>query len=113
MRVKGGPASRRKHKKVLKATKGYRMTRSKLWRSANQAYLHAGDYAFAGRKLRRRDFRKLWIKRINAALTPYELKYSRFIKLLTDKNIKLNRKSLAELALNDPKSFENLIKKVS
>jgi len=113
MRVKGGPASRRKHKKILKATKGYRMTRSKLWRSAHEAYLHAGDYAFAGRKLRRRDFRKLWIKRINAALTPFDIKYSRFIKMLADKNIKLNRKSLAEIALNDPKSFEAVVKKVA
>jgi len=113
MRVKGGPASRRKHKKILKATKGYRMTRSKLWRSAHEAYLHAGNYAFAGRRLRRRDFRKLWITRINAALTPFDIKYSRFIKMLADKRIKLNRKSLAELALNDPKAFESLVKKVS
>jgi large subunit ribosomal protein L20 len=113
MRIKGGPASRRKHKKILKATKGYRMTRSKLWRAAHEAYLHAGDYAFAGRKLRKRDFRKLWIKRINAALTPFDIKYSHFIKALKEKKIDLNRKSLAELALNDPKSFEKLVKKVS
>jgi len=113
MRVKGGPASRNKHKKILKATKGYRMTKSKLWRAAHEAYLHAGNYAFAGRRLRRRDFRKLWITRINAALTPFDIKYSRFIKLLKDKKIDLNHKSLAELALNDPKAFEGLVKKVS
>lgn len=113
MRVKGGPASRNKHKKILKATKGYRMTKSKLWRAAHEAYLHAGNYAFAGRRLRRRDFRKLWITRINAALTPHNIKYSRFIKLLKDNKIELNRKSLAELALNDPKAFEGLVKKVA
>ncbi len=112
MRVKGGPAGRNKERKIMKATKGYRMTRSKLWKSAHEAYLHAGNYAFAGRKLRKRDFRKLWIGRINAALIPFDMKYSRFIKALKDKNITLNRKSLAELALNNPKAFEKIVTKV-
>lgn len=112
MRVKGGPASRNKHKKILRATKGYRMTKSSLWKAAHEAYLHAGNYAFAGRKLRKRDFRKLWIERINAALKPFDVKYSRFIKLLANKNIALNRKSLAELALNDSEAFKAVVEKV-
>ena len=111
-RVKGGPKGRRKHKKILKATKGYRGTRSKLFRPAHEAYLHAGEYAFAGRKLRKRDFRRLWIQKINAALEPFDISYSRFIKKLKDTNIELDRKSLAEIALNDPKTFEKIVKEV-
>lgn len=113
MRIKGGPASRRKHKRILASTKGYRMSKSKLWRAAHEAYLHAGNYAFAGRKARKRDFRTLWITRINAALKPYDIKYSHFIKALADKKITLNRKSLAELALNDPKAFEKIVKTIA
>jgi large subunit ribosomal protein L20 len=113
MRVKGGPTARRKHKKILAANKGYRMTRGKLWRSAHQAYLHAGNYAFAGRRLRRRDFRKLWVTRISAALEPFGIKYSRFIKALKDNKISLNRQSLADIALNDPPTFEKIVKKVA
>ena len=113
MRVKGGPASRRKHKRILEATKGYRMSKSKLWRAAHEAYLHAGNYAFAGRKARKRDFRTLWITRINAALKPFDISYSVFIKKLADKKIIFNRKSLAELALNNPTSFEKIVKKVA
>lgn len=109
-RVKGGPKGRRKHKKILKATKGYRGTRSKLFRPAHEAYLHAGEYAFAGRKLRKRDFRRLWIQKINAALKPFDISYSRFIKKLKDANIELDRKSLAEIAVSDPETFEKIVK---
>jgi large subunit ribosomal protein L20 len=109
-RVKGGPKGRRKHKKVLKATKGYRGTRSKLFKPAHEAYLHAGEYAFAGRKQRKRDFRKLWIQKINAALKPFGISYSRFIHKLKQTNIELDRKSLADIALNDPKTFEKIVK---
>jgi large subunit ribosomal protein L20 len=108
-RTKGGPKGRRKHKKILKATKGYRGTRSKLFRPAHEAYLHAGEYAFAGRRQRKRDFRTLWIQKINAALKPYEISYSRFIKKLKDAKIELDRKSLADIALNDPKTFEKIV----
>jgi len=108
-RTKGGPTGRTKHKKILKATKGYRGTRSKLFRPAHEAYLHAGEYAFAGRRLRRRDFRRLWIQKINAALTPLSMTYSRFIKGLKDSRIELDRKSLADVALNDPKTFEKIV----
>lgn len=110
-RVKGGPRARKKHKKVLKQAKGYRGTRSKLYKRANEAVLRAGEHAFAGRKKRRRDLRKLWITRINAALTPHDISYSRFIKALKTLNIKLDRKILAELAVNDPKAFEQVVAK--
>jgi len=108
-RTKGGPKGRTKHKKILKAAKGYRGTRSKLFRPAHEAYLHAGEYAFAGRKLRKRDFRTLWIQKINAALKPHEISYSRFIKKLKDSRIELDRKILADIALNDPQTFKKVI----
>jgi len=111
-RTKGGPTGRTKHKKILKANKGYRGTRSKLFRPAHEAYLHAGEYAFAGRKLRKRDFRTLWIQKINAALTPLNISYSRFIKGLKDSKIELDRKVLADIALNDSKTFEKIVSEV-
>lgn len=111
-RVKTGPQRRRKHKKILKATKGYRGTRSKLIKRAKEAYLRAGEHAFAGRRIRKRDARRLWIQKINAALTPHELKYSEFIKLLKNKSIELDRKVLSEIAKDDPKTFEHIVKKV-
>jgi len=112
MRVKTGNVRRRRHKKVLKQTKGYRMTKSRLYRVANQALLRAGNYAYIGRKLRKRDFRKLWIQRINAAVRQEGLNYSKFIHLLDKNKIKLNRKMLAEIAVNDPKTFKTIIDKV-
>jgi len=112
-RVKGGPKGTRKHKKILKNTKGYWGARSKQFRSAHEAYLHAGEYAFAGRRLRRRDFRRLWIQRINAALTPFEISYSRFIRALKDKKIELDRKILADLAVSDPKTFKKIVQKAT
>ncbi len=112
-RTKGGPKGRLKHKKVLKSTKGYRGTRSKLFRPAHEAYLHAGEYAFAGRKSKKRDFRTLWIQKINAALKPFDISYSRFIKKLKDSKIELDRKVLADVALNDPKTFEKIIEEVT
>jgi len=114
MRVKTGVKRRRRHKKILKATKGYWGSKNKLYKSAHEAYLHAGEYAFAGRKLRKRDMRKLWILRINAGLKNIEnpLSYSKFLNLLTKSKVRLNRKMLAELAVNDPKTFEQVVKKV-
>ena len=111
-RTKGGPTGRTKHKKILKSTKGYRGTRSKLFRPAHEAYLHAGEYAFAGRRLRKRDFRTLWIQKINAALKPFDISYSRFIKGLKDTNIELDRKSLADVALTDPRTFSKIAEEV-
>jgi len=113
MRVKTGTIRKKRHKKVLKLTKGYRMTKSRLFRAAKEASLHAGQYAYHGRKLRKRNFRTLWIQRIKAALSATDLTYSRFIKALKDNKIELNRKILADLAVNHPKIFQNIFKKVS
>ncbi|OGC59726.1 50S ribosomal protein L20 [candidate division WWE3 bacterium RIFCSPLOWO2_01_FULL_42_11] len=110
-RTATGFTRRRRHNKILKATKGYYGARSKLYRTAKEAYIHAGEYAFAGRRLRRRDFRKLWIMRINAALKPHDISYSVFINNLKTAKINLNRKMLAEMALNDPIGFEEVVKK--
>jgi large subunit ribosomal protein L20 len=112
MRVKTGNVRRQRHKKVLKQTKGYRMTKSRLYRVANQALLRAGNYAYIGRKLRKRDFRKLWIQRINAAVRQEGITYSEFVHLLDKNKIKLNRKMLAEIAVNDPKTFKAIVDKV-
>jgi large subunit ribosomal protein L20 len=110
-RTKGGNRTRKRHKKVIKQAKGYRGTRSKLYKRANEAVLRAGEHAFAGRRKRRRDLRRLWITRINAALTPHNLNYSRFIKGLKEANIQLDRKILADLAVSDPKAFEQVVAK--
>jgi len=109
VRVKGGPRARKKHKKILRATKGYRGTRRRLYKRAHEAYLRAGQHAYTGRRLRKRDMRRLWIQRINASLTEFDLSYSRFIKLLKDANIELDRKILAQLALEDPESFKEIV----
>jgi large subunit ribosomal protein L20 len=109
MRVKTGTVRRASHKKVLKAAKGFWMTRHKRYKVANQAVMHAGRYAFAGRRLKKRDLRTLWIVRINAALKPFELRYSVFIKLLKNRKIELNRKMLADMAVNDPAAFKAVV----
>jgi large subunit ribosomal protein L20 len=98
-----------KHKKVLKAAKGYRLSRSKRYRTAKESTLHAGQHAYIGRKLRKRDKRREWISQINAALTPHQLSYSKFIKLLKDKHIDLDRKLLAQIAKDDPATFNFII----
>lgn len=112
MRVKGGPHQHRKHKKVLKAAKGYRGARSKVFRRAQEAVMHAGAYAFVGRKDRKSQFRRLWIMRLNAAVTAHGLSYSRFIEALKKKGILLNRKILAMLALDQPQIFEKIVAQV-
>lgn len=110
-RIKTGPVRRRKHKKVLQATKGYRMSYRRLIKRAQEAVLHAGEYAFAGRKLKKRDFKSLWIKRINAGLSSIENapSYSQFIGQLVKKEIKLNRKMLAHLAVKEPQAFKAIV----
>ena len=112
VRVKSGIATKKKHRKVLKLAKGYWMTRHKQFKKAKEAVLHAGEYAFVGRKNKKRDFRSLWILRINAAVRPFGLTYSQFIKRLKDKKIELDRKILAQMAVNYPKAFEKVIEKV-
>lgn len=112
MRVKRGRVKRKKHKKILKAAKGYRLTYSKLYRRAKEALLHAGQYSYAHRKKRGNEFRKLWIQRINGALSAYDLSYSKFINLLKENKIELNRKMLSELAINEPEAFRAVVEKV-
>ena len=92
--------------------KGYRMTRHKLVKRATEAVLHAGQHAYIGRKLRKRDLRRLWIQRINAAIRQHGLIYSKFINLLKKAKIELNRKILSQLAIDQPKTFEAIVKKV-
>jgi len=112
VRVKSGIQTKRKHKKVLKLAKGYWMTRHKQFRKAQEAVLHAGEYAFTGRKDKKRDFRKLWIIRINAAVRQFGLTYNQFIQKLSTKKIGLDRKILAKLAMEHPKVFEKVIEKI-
>src|SRR6056297_1293887 len=106
-RTKIGPIRRRKHKKILKLAKGFRGTNNRLFKRANEAVLHSLSYAYTGRKLRKRDFRKLWILRINGALkhTDSKLNYSTFIHKLKENKIELNRKMLAEISVRDFESF--------
>lgn len=109
MRVKTGTVRKDKHKKVLKAAKGFWMTRHKRYKVAHEAVMHAGRYAFIGRRLKRRDLRQLWIVRINAALKPFEIRYSAFIKMLKNRNIIIDRKILADLAVNNPEDFKAIV----
>lgn len=108
MRVKTGTVRRQGHKKILKLAKGYWMTRSKRYKVASEAVLHAGQYAYKGRRLRRRDIRKVWIVRINAALKTFQTSYSVFIKKLKDNKVELNRKMLSEIAIHDPATFKSI-----
>lgn len=112
MRTKGGVKTRQRHKKVLDLAKGYRMSRHKQFKVAKQAVLHAGEYAFMGRKLRKRNFRQLWITRINAGLSGMEISYSRFIKALKDNNIEIDRKILALFAAEKPEIFKKIVASV-
>jgi|SRR3990167_4850113 len=112
-RVKRGVTSHRRHKKLHKLTKGYRGGRGKLVREAKSALLHTGEYAFAGRKLRKRDMRRLWITQLGIAVRAEGLSYSKFISQLKLKDIKLDRKSLADLAVNHPQDFKKIVSKVT
>ncbi|MDO9027961.1 MAG: 50S ribosomal protein L20 [Candidatus Roizmanbacteria bacterium] len=111
VRIKGGVRTHRRHKKVLKLAKGYWMTRHKQFKKAKEAVLHAGEYAFMGRKLRKRDFRQLWIIRMNAALRNLGTKYSVFIKKLKDNKIELDRKILSQLVVEHPEVFKKVVEK--
>ncbi|VVA44022.1 50S ribosomal subunit protein L20 [Candidatus Roizmanbacteria bacterium] len=112
VRIKGGVRTRAKHKKVLKLAKGFWMTRHKQFKKAKEAVLHAGQYAFMGRKLRKRDFRQLWIMRMNAALRELGMKYSIFINKLKVNKIELDRKILSQLAVEHPEVFKKVVEKV-
>ena len=108
-RVKGALSARKKHKKVLKMAKGFRGARSKQYRVAKQSVMKAMAYAFAGRKQTKREYRKLWIIRINAAARINGLSYSKFMNGLKVAGININRKMLAELAVNDASAFAKLV----
>ena len=108
-RVKRGVTARNRHKKVLKLAKGFRMTHRTLFRPANEAVLHALQYAFRDRRARKRDMRKLWIARINAATRTQGMPYSQFMHGLKLAGVNINRKMLADLAVRDAQSFTQLI----
>ena len=112
VRVKGGMTTKRKHKKVLNLAKGYWMSRSKQIKKAKEAVLHAGAYAFAGRKMKKRDFRALWIIRLGNAVRAMGISYSRFINMLKTKEVSLDRKVLSQIAVEHPKAFEAIVKSV-
>jgi large subunit ribosomal protein L20 len=111
-RVKRGVTARARHKKILALAKGYRGRRSKVFRIANQAVMRAGQYAYRDRRNRKRVFRRLWIARINAAVREHGINYSRFIAGLNRAAIGLDRKVLAELAVNDKPAFAAIVAQV-
>lgn len=111
-RVKRGTIANKKREKILKYAKGFRWGRKSKERAAKEALLHAWAYAFRGRKEKKRNFRKLWNVKINAAVRPDNLSYGKFINALKKNNIALNRKTLAELAENEPKVFAKIIERV-
>ena len=108
-RIKGGLNAKKKHNRVLKLAKGYRVARSKQYRVAKQSVMRALTSSFAGRKQRKRQFRRLWIARINAAARMNGLSYSRFMYGLKLAEIDINRKMLSEMAISDPEGFASLV----
>ncbi|SFH35114.1 large subunit ribosomal protein L20 [Desulfotomaculum arcticum] len=108
-RAKSSVVSRKRHKKILKLAKGYRGSKSKLFRVANQQVMKSLVYAYRDRKARKRDFRKLWIARINAAARNNGMSYSRFMNGLKKAGVDINRKMLADLAVNDSRAFGQLV----
>lgn len=112
MRVKSGTVRHAKHKKVLKAAKGYQGRRKSVFKLAKQAVTKAGQYAYRDRRVKKRVFRALWIVRLNAALRAHNISYSVFINKLSKTNITINRKILADLAVNKPEIFTEIVNKV-
>ena len=112
-RVTKANTAKKKHKKVLNATKGHYGARSRLYKTAKQSNIKALQYAFRDRKNRKRSFRNLWISRINAASRELGISYSKLINLLDKKEIKINRKILADISVNDKKAFQEIINKAS
>lgn len=110
-RVKRGIITKRRHKKILKQSKGYYSARGKVFRSAKQAVIKSHQYSYRDRKCKKREFRKLWIIRINAALKNYGITYNKFIYNLRKISLTINRKILSNLAINDIKTFEYIVNK--
>jgi large subunit ribosomal protein L20 len=104
--------SAKRHRKIKKLTKGYKHAARKRIKAGKEAVLHAGQYAYHGRKRRKRDLRRLWIVRLNAAVRAHGLKYSEFIAKLKENNIELDRKILADIAVNDPETFKKIVSEV-
>ncbi len=111
-RIKGAVKTRARRKKILKLAKGYRGAKSKLYRTANQAVMKSLSYAYRDRKAKKREFRQLWIARINAAARQNGISYSRFMDGLKKNNININRKMLSEIAISDPEAFTKLVEQV-
>lgn len=111
MRVTGGKVTRRRHKKILKLAKGHRGSLHRLFRPAKESVFKALRNASRDRRLKKRNFRRLWITRINAAVRPEGLNYSQFMNGLKKANVQLNRKILSELAIHDPQTFKNIVEK--
>ena len=109
-RVKNGAVTKARHKKVLKQAKGYFGSKHRLYKTAKEQLMHSGQYAYRDRKQKKREFRKLWITRINAACRQNGISYSRFIEGLTKAGVEVNRKMLSEIAINDEKAFKELVK---
>lgn len=110
MRVKGGTVRKRRHNKVIKATKGYRMTKNRLYKVAHEAYMHAGQYSYAHRQRRQSQFRNVWIQKLNAASKNNGIQYKDLINGLKKNNIELDRKVLSDIAVNDPDVFSFIVK---
>ena len=108
-RVKGGSVAKNRRRKVLKAAKGYFGSKHRLFKTAQEQTFHSGHYAYRDRKQNKRNFRKLWITRINAGCRENEISYSKFINGLSKAGIEINRKMLSEIAINDPKMFTELV----
>jgi len=108
-RVRNGVVTHRRHKKILKAARGYFGSKHREFKSAKEQLMHAGQYAFRDRRQKKREFRKLWIVRINAACRENEISYSRFIEGLNKAGIEVNRKMLSEIAINDKEAFKKLV----
>ncbi len=109
-RVKGGNIAKNKRRKVLKAAKGYFGSKHRLFKTAQEQTFHSGVYAFRDRRANKRNFRKLWIQRINAACRENDISYSKFIDGLNKAGIEVNRKMLSTIAIDDPKAFAELVK---
>ncbi len=111
-RVKGAMMTRKRRNKVLRLAKSYWGSKSTHFKMAKQAVMKSGSYAYVSRRLKKRDFRRLWIARISAAVAPFELNYSRFMYGLKQSGIEMNRKALSEMAIQDPEAFKALVETV-
>ena len=111
-RTKTGFTRKRKHNKILNAAKGFRQARRRRYKVAKEAVLHAGHYAYVGRKKRKKDLRRLWIVRLNVAVREQGLSYSKFIAGLKKANVQMDRKILSNIAISDPQTFTEIVNKV-